>query len=144
MENQFSPEDLGLILLGIYLLLIFITYLRALQLDKTGIRTRAEVRSFETKEFLSEGADGALEERSRDYANIAFETKDHQIVTAKISASRYKKEKYRNNLPIIYPKHRPHKAKIDDILYIYEFPLGLTLIGIIILLCVAGYMVFGQ
>ncbi len=142
MENYLSPVDLGLILSSFYLLVIFITYLRALKLDKTGIRTKALVRSFETKEFLKEGPDGALEERSRDFAHIAFETKNQQTITAKIPASRYKKEKYRDSLPIIYPKHRPHRAKIDDTLYIYELPLGLTLIGMLILLMVAVYMAF--
>ncbi len=144
MEDHFSAEDLGLILLAAYLLVIFITYLRALKLDKTGTRTHAAVAAFETEESWSEGPDGSFEKRSRDYANIEFEDQDQQIITARIPASRYKKEKYRNQLPIIYPKHSPHKVKIDDILYIYELPLGLTVIGMIILLFSAGYMVFAK
>ncbi|MBX2875743.1 MAG: hypothetical protein KTR30_26730 [Saprospiraceae bacterium] len=144
MEDHFSAENLSLILLCAYLLIILITYLRALTLDKRGIRTNAVVRAFGTEEFSAEGVDGFLEERSRDIAHIEFEDQNQQIIKAKILASRYKKEKYRNKLPIIYPKNRPQKAIIDDSLYIYQFPLGITLIGLIILLFIAGYMVFGE
>lgn len=144
MENHFSPEDLGLILLGAYLLVILITYLRALKLDKTGVRTSAVIRSFATEEYWGEDTDGIAEKRYRDIAHIEFETKDHHPVTVRIPASRYKQEKYRNKLPIIYPKHNPQKAKIDDLLYIYELPLGLTLIGLVIMLILGGYMVLGD
>lgn len=137
-------EILLLVVCGVYVIAIAISYLLALRLDKKGIRTNAIIHSFETEEYYGEDTDGIPETRYRELAHIEFETNDQGIVKTKLVIGKYKSKKYREKLPIIYPKNRPEKAVIDDVLHIYQSPLGITLIGLVILLFIAGYMVFGE
>ena len=144
LQNLQPFEGLILVVCVVYFLAILISYLRALKLDKNGIRTYAVIHSIETEEYSTEDTDGYSGSSYRHYANIEFETKDHKQTKVKILADRYTSKKYREKLPIIYLRNSPDKARIDDVLYIYKWPLSLILIGLIILLITGGYMVFGQ
>lgn len=144
LQNLQPYEGLILLVCAIYFLAILISYLLALRLDKRGIRTYAVIHSIETEEYSTQEIDGYSESSYRRYANIEFDTKDHKRIKLKILADRYTSEKYREKLPIIYLKNRPDKAKINDILYIYQWPLVLILIALIILLITGGFMILGE
>jgi|GEM_PF-5128947 len=143
-QNFQSYEDLIPVICVIYFLAILISYLRALKLDRKGIRTYAVIRSFESEEYWLEDTGGIPEKHYRKLAHIEFESKDHGIVTAKVSAGKYQHEKYRDKLPIIYLRNHPQKVMIDDSLHIYATPLGITLFGLVILLLIGGHMIFGK
>ena len=144
IQDLQAYDILLLVVCSLYAIAIAISYTRALQLDKRGVRTNAIIHSFETEEYYFEDSGGIPETRSRQLAHIEFETKDQGRVKTKLPIGKYKSEKYREKLPIVYPKNRPEKAVIDDVLHIYQNVLSITLIGLVILLFIAGYMVFGE
>lgn len=144
IEDLQSYDNLLLVVCSVYILAMGISYLLALRLDKKGIRTNAIIHSFETEEYYGEDSDGIPETRSRELANIEFETNNQGTIKTKLPIGKYKGEKYREKLPIIYLKNRPEKAVIDDTLHIYQFPIGIALIGLAMLLILAVYMIFGE
>lgn len=144
MEALPTYENYLLIGLSLYLFLILITYLLARRLDKTGIRTKAIINAIEVEEYDTGGPDEASTGSSyRLKANISFETDQTGSMQLKIPlAKRYTADRYKSQLPIIYPPNNPLKAKIDDMLYIYTWPLALLLIGLVGLFVAMCFTVF--
>ncbi len=119
-----SYESYILLALGIYVLMLIISYFLALRLDKKGVRTKATITSVETEEYDSSSSSDYYEASYRYKAHIEFETQDNQWTRIKIPINpKYLAEKDRGNLHIIYPPGKPKKAQVDDYLTIYVIPL---------------------
>ena len=131
-----SYESYMLLALGIYVLILIVSYFLALRLDRKGVRTKATITSFETEEYDSSSSSDSYDSSYRYKAHIEFETQDKEWTRIRIPINpKYLAGKDRSNLRIIYPPGKPKKAQVDDYLTIYVIPLVmltllvLTMIG---------------
>lgn len=143
MESILSNESYILLAMGIYVLMLTISYFLALRLDKRGVRTKATITSVETEEYDSSPSSESYEASYRYKAHIEFETKNKEWTRIKIPVNpKYLAEKDRANLRIIYPPGRPEKARVDDYLSIYVIPLVMLLLFLVVGISSAAIYLF--
>jgi len=130
----FSPhENIWLIAISGYVLLLLFTFVIAFRLDKFGIRTRAKIIS-SGSEISSEIStiDGEYDSESTKYLVLVEYTHDKKNIQVKMSIEgRFKMEKYKTYLPIIYNKNKFRNPSVDDTLTIYQAPIALSIVLII-------------
>ena len=128
----FSPhENIWLIAISGYVLLLLFTFVIAFRLDKFGIRTRAKIIS-SGLEISSEMStiDGEYDSESTKYVVLVEYTHDKKNIQVKMSIEgRF--EKYKTYLPIIYNKNKFRNPSVDDTLAIYQAPIALSIVLII-------------
>ena len=138
-----SYESYILLAMGIYVLMLTVSYLLALRLDKSGVRTKATITSVETEEYDSSASSESYEASYRYKAHIEFETQDKEWTRIRIPVNpKYLAEKDRANLPVVYPPGKPEKARVDDYLSIYVIPLVMLLLFLVVGLSSAAIYLF--
>ncbi len=121
---------------GICITLFLFFLIRALLLDKLGIRTQGKVTAVEIVEHESDSGTNISYKTHINY------TDQHAIShTLKVKlASRHRVE-VGAEVPIVHSSMRPSRSMLDKKIYIYLFPLSVALIYLIfgITLMLIGY-----
>ncbi len=134
MDFFSSYENTVLTIIVLSFLVIMFSFIKAMRLKKYGIQTKASIILVNNIEYNDTiGSNGFDNSSSRYNALIEFKTEGNELKRVKIPISKkYLKKEYKNCLPIIYHKENVESPIINDILYIYQFPIGLILIFILL------------
>lgn len=142
--DVFSPHEFYWIAGSVtYVLLLLMSYIWAYRWDKYGIRTTAKI--------LSSGAsntnyDYGGEVTSTDHeVSIEFQLENKEMLRTTIPIEgRFLRDKSNTHLPIIYKKHKPENALVDNTLKIYQAPIALGIVLLVCVLCILGASYFSS
>lgn len=138
MEALMTFNNMVIAIIAIYSTITIYHFIKSYNFRKSGIRTKAKIISIQ----LVEESDASNESQSLSrYANIEYTTEDHEVQRARVSiAKRHQQEQYKNNFPIIYQKGKSNKPIIDETLYIYQTPVNLISLFLVMLIVFAIMM----